>query len=251
MIKSVQQALRVLTYVHTHPASSMSEIARAHDLSTSTAHRILETLEAEGYVKRGSDRTFTGAQIMQRRTVDESIAHCVEVALPHLRALRSVTEETIHIAALRGSLVEFVAVEESLKQVRVSSRLGSQVAAGVAAAGKVLLATLPPQELESLMPALIEGLRTAQHPLKTSLYTVIAQVRSAGYARNIGETEEGVYALAVPIRRPSGPTLCSLTITAPTMRLPPLAHQTLAPVERSWLDELERCGRGIERALLH
>jgi DNA-binding IclR family transcriptional regulator len=251
MIKSVQQALRVLTYVHEHPGSSMSEIARAQELSTSTAHRILATLEAESFVLRSGARTFTGIPVAQRRTADESIAHCIEVAAPHLRALRSVTDETIHIATLRGSLVEFVAVEESHKQMRVSSRIGSQVPAAAAAGGKILLASLPPADLDAMMPALQEGLDQAAHPLEASLSSVIAHARSSGFARNIGETEDGVYALAVPIRRPNGPILCSLTITAPTTRMPTLGHSSMAAVERSWLDELRRSARSIERALLH
>lgn len=251
VIKSVHQALQVLTYVHEHPRCSMSDIARAQSLPTSTAHRILMTLERAGFVQRAPDRTFTGIPIAQRHTADESIAHCVEVALPHMRALRGATDETIHVATLRGSFVEFVAVEESMKQVRVSSKIGSQFPAAVAAAGKVLLATMPPPELNAMLPALLEGRDTTPHPLEDPLEKVLAHARSVGFARNIGETEDGVYALAIPIRRPSGPILCSLTITAPTMRLPPLAHNSMTAVEHSWLDELRRCGRRIEHALLH
>ncbi|MDI2099618.1 IclR family transcriptional regulator [Klugiella sp. YN-L-19] len=250
-MKSVQQALRVLRHVYEHPQSTMSDIARANELSTSTAHRILATLEVAGFVSRDDDRGFTGVPVGQQRTIDDSIAHCVEVAQPHLRALGSVTAETVHIATLRGSLVEFVAAVESTKLVRVSSRVGLQVPAGAAAAGKMLLASLPQHEFDALEPTVAEALGSAAHPLQASLQSVIAQTRSLGFARNINETEDGIYALAVPIRRPVGPVLCSLTITAPTTRMPPLSHSKMTPVERSWLEELRRSARSIERALLH
>lgn len=251
MIKSVQQALRVLSYVHANPGSSMSDIARAQELTTSTAHRILATLERENFVLRTPERTFLGVPLAQQRTTEEAIEHCVDVAKPHIRALRGITDETIHIATLRAGLVEFVAVEESMKQMRVSSRVGSQVPAGSAAAGKILLASLPASEFDALLPSLRDGLAAAAHPLADDLAAVVSRARSAGFARNIGETEIGVYALAIPIRRPHGPVLCSLTITAPTLRLPELAHNTLTPVERSWLAELRRCADAIERALTH
>lgn len=229
----------------------MSDIARAKQLSTSTTHRILATLEDAGFVSRDENRRFSGIPVGMQRTSDDSIAHCAEVAEPHLRALQTVTDETVHIATLRGTLVEFVAVVESSKLMRVSSRLGSQVPAGAAAAGKVLLATLKPQDFDALLPTVTAALSTAAHPLEVSLPTVIAQTRSLGFARNINETEDGIYALAVPIRRPVGPVLCSLTITAPTARMPQLSQQKITSVERSWLEELRRCARSIEQALLH
>ena len=53
------------------------------------------------------------------------------------------------------------------------------------------------------------------------LQTILAEVRERGYAENVEETADGLYAASVPVTNAEGVTLAALTTLVPVSRVTP------------------------------
>lgn len=249
-LQSVHQALRILTLLRTRDELGVSEIAAQLGIGKSSTYRLLATLKEDRYVDQTPSRNYRLGPAMSGSPDSASIAHCVEVAAGHLESLRDATGETVHVSVLNGGYTEFVAVCESEKLLRVSSKIGLAVPAYCAAAGKVLLATLTDEELAALYPTHELATPTGRGVTNcVELKSALKVVRDAGYARNVEESEDGLYALAVPIHRPSGRPIATLTVTGPAARIAPETGSALSDTERGMLDSLLRCAQSISSDL--
>ncbi|KXF49601.1 hypothetical protein AXA44_23875 [Rhodococcus sp. SC4] len=250
-LQSVHQALRILSLLRARRNElGVTEIATELGIGTSSTYRLLSTLKEDRYVDQTPTRGYRLGPAMSGSADADSVGHCAEVAAPHLSDLRDRTGETVHISILNAGYTEFVAVCESERSLRVTSKIGFAVQAYAAAAGKVLLATLTESELDALYPddTLLtptgRGVRT-----RSDLNAQLKLVRECGYARNVEESEEGLYALAVAIHRPVGRPITTLTITGPASRIAPGAGSTLSARETELLGELRATTQRIESEL--
>ena len=159
-IESVGRALRLLTLVAERGSVSVSAAAEELGVARSTAHRMLATLLSEGFVRQdpvtktyGPGRRMLEVGLAALRNLDVRAA-----ARPELEALRDELGETVHLVLLEGTHILFVDSVESNRAVRVGSRTGMTMPAHCTAAGKVILAGLPPDALEEYLDALPAGL---------------------------------------------------------------------------------------------
>ena len=86
--------------------------------------------------------------------------------------------------------------------------------------GKVLLAYLPPAELDEILL----GWRLPRKTPYTigdheSLRRQLAQVRVQGWAENVNESEIGVASVAAPVRDARGQVVAALSVAGPVQRL--------------------------------
>ncbi|WP_125100173.1 IclR family transcriptional regulator [Leucobacter chromiireducens] len=240
-LHSVANALDILLLLRARGPLRLSEIAAELGVGTSTAHRLVATLRDRRFVRQetGGKRYELGSAMLFTSSVS-AIEHCVAVSEPVMQELRRSTEETVHLTVLRGAVCLFAASVESQRQVRVTSRVGQGPPAHTAAGGKVLLAALDAERLDELFLA---GPLTRVTPHSVTdpelLRRELAAVAERGYARNLGESEADMYALAVPVHRPSGEVACSLTVAAPLSRMALSAdREQLSARERELLVQL-------------
>jgi DNA-binding IclR family transcriptional regulator len=222
-IESVGRALRLLTLVAAQGSVSVSAAAGHLDVARSTAHRMLATLVAEGFVRQdpvtktyGPGRGMLELGLSAVRNLDVRAA-----ARPDLEALRDELGETVHIVLLEGTHILFVDSIESVRAVRVGSRVGMQMAAHCTAAGKAILAALPPAALEEYLDALPAGLTPNSLTDRDAVRAEIAETAQRGWATNFEESEDGLSAVAAAIVEPSGAVRASITVSLPAARLPP------------------------------
>jgi DNA-binding IclR family transcriptional regulator len=221
-IESVGRALRLLTVVAERGSVSVSAAADQLGVARSTAHRMLSTLLAEGFVRQdpvtkgyGPGRRMLEVGLSALRNLDVRAA-----ARPELEALRDELGETVHLVLLEGTHILFVDSVESNRAVRVGSRTGMQMAAHCTAAGKVILAALPPAAIEEYLGALPPGLTPNSITGLDAVRAELAEVASRGWATNFEESEDGLSAVAVAIPEPSGIARSSITVSLPAERLP-------------------------------
>ncbi|MFC5064814.1 IclR family transcriptional regulator [Actinomycetospora atypica] len=246
----MHQALRVLTLLRHHDDLTLTEIAETLGIGKSSTYRLLATLKTHRYVDQTATRSYRLGPAMSTSPEAESAMHCAEVAQPHLDALCAAARETVHLCTLNGGHAEFTAVVEPERTLRVTSRLGASVPAHAAAAGKVLLAALPARERGLLYPtAEIAPLTGRTLVSRVALEAEIEAVGRLGFARNVGESEDGVYALGIAIRRPTGRPICSLTIAGPSSRIEAGCGAELSAIETTFLGLLRSAGAAIEAEL--
>lgn len=249
-LRSVTQALRALKLLRRSGAQGVSEVAAALGVGVSTAHRLLSTLLAEGFVQQSAGRKYElGGEMVG---ASSAIEHCAEVAAPVMRALRDRSGETVHLSIVRGPETFFLSAVESDAMVRVTTRVGEHPPAHATAAGKALLAGISRAEFDELYPARqLEG-RTAYTIVdRDALWQELRAAERDGYAANRGESEVDMCAIAVALRRPGGAPVCALSLAAPLSRVNPARASAITEQEQVLLDQLREAAAEIEAMLVY
>lgn len=253
-LHSVSKALEILHLLRAHGPLRLSDIASEVGVGSSTAHRLVSTLRDQRFVRQERDgkRYELGSAMLFSSTVS-ALEHCVEVSADVMRDLQVTTGETIHLTVLRGGRCLFAASVESGRAVSVTSRVGQGPPAHTAAGGKILLAGLDPERLAEVYLASPLASVTADSITDLDgLRQELEAARGLGFARNLGESETDMYALAVPVHRPSGEVISSLTIAAPLSRMGRLARgASLNAREQDLLQHLRSSASRIEALLAY
>src|SRR6516165_2757848 len=127
------------TFDSSHCCRSLQDIASLTGLPRSTAHRILEQLVQLGWVQHNITGYRLGwrANRLPSRANEESRLR--EVAAPHLHALASHTQLTVHLAVLDGPFARYLDKIGS-GAAGVPSRVGGTLPAHLTAIGQAMLA---------------------------------------------------------------------------------------------------------------
>lgn len=108
---------------------------------------------------------------------------------------------------------EVVASQKSRAQAREHREVGRELPFHTTALGKVLLANMPPEDLERLLPKLRLQKRTRTSILsEQELRRQLAEVRKQGFATSQREHYVSVCALAVPLKDAAGVTRAALSL---------------------------------------
>lgn len=153
------------------------------------------------------------------------------VSLPYLQELNRQTRETIHLTVRHGLSAVYVEKLDSPEQLRIHSRIGAAVPLYCTAVGKVMLAYMPGDERERVLPQL--GLRCLTPNTVGNLQELDAElyrVRKNGYACDLEEHELHIRCVAAPIWDHAGGVNASLSITAPVVRMAVTRLRQLAPL---------------------
>lgn len=258
-VSSVTRALKILDLLRAHESLGVTEIAGDVGISSSTAHRLLQTLQAAHYVRQvRPGRKYQLGPLMEVSVNGPSVDHCVEVALPLMDGLREQSGETVHVAVLQRTQIKFVAAMESHQPMRVTNRAGQLLPANATAAGKVLLSLRTDDEVRGIFAERHSVEESGRELAARTMFTIdqfdallqeLEHTRRAGHGRQVSEAEIGVAALAVPINRPSGPVLCALTLTGPDTRMEARAGRTPSAKELELLALLRSTAEAISSAL--
>ncbi len=221
-IESVDNALHLVRLLGEQETMRVTDVARELGVAVSTAYRLLAMLHYHGFVDQdpATKRYRAGPALLEIGLRVSGRLDLPAIARPHLRALVDEVGETAHLFALEGHRVRFLDSVESPKTVRVSSRTGHTMAAHSTSGGKAMLATLSRAQLyalypeESIAPVTARSI-TSRHRLED----VLEAVRRAGYATNLGESEDEVSAVGVALVDRSGRLRGAVSVSAPSQRV--------------------------------
>jgi DNA-binding IclR family transcriptional regulator len=222
-IESVDNALRLLNLFRGQKVVRVSDASRTLGVARSTAHRLLAMLSYHGFVEQDADtRVYVPGPAL--RQLGASVVRDMDlrqVARPCLERLSREVNETAHVVIAQGSDVLFLDGVESGRTLRAGNRTGQVMPAACTAGGKVLLAELPTGQLRQLYP---DGLpRLTERSIGTidELEKELEQIKAQGFAENHGGSEDGLSAVAVPIRSLRGTVTAAISVAAPSSRLQP------------------------------
>jgi len=180
---------------------SLSEVARVTGLTRAAARRFLLTLVQLGYVRNDGREFSLRPRVLELGYAYLSGLALPEVAAPHLEELVARLHESSSISVLDGHQIVYVARVPTKRIMTVAISVGTRFPAYATSMGRVLLAALPDEEFERyLAEATFERLtsRTVTNPAR--LRTIVREVAGQGYAIVDQELEEGLRAVAAPIR---------------------------------------------------
>jgi len=231
--QALQRGLALLDLVADSPtALRFSEIAERAGLSKGTVHRMLTALsEARLLAYDAGDQTYRlGVRLfeMAHRVWDSFDLR--GAAEPELTRVSATVGETVRLAVLNGNDILYIDQREAAQPIRVGNGVGSRVAVHASAAGKAILAHLPPAARHQLIGQL-DLARVTPNTI-TNLDVLMREldlIKARGYAISIAEQTEGASSVAVPVLDHRSEPLGAIVVIGPTYRLPPERLHGLGP----------------------
>jgi DNA-binding IclR family transcriptional regulator len=186
------------------------------NLPRSTVYRILNTLTAHDMVRRNADGTFLlGPRLLAlaaRVGPSQANYDIVALANPILQKLAEQTGEPAKLSVRDGDWALVVAAVAGNHEYSLTPVAGTAYPLHAGAASKVILAHMPPEDIETLLAGPLQRYtpRTIVEPAK--LKAELARVRRQGFARDQGEHAVSVHAIAAPVFEPDGGLVGALSI---------------------------------------
>lgn len=236
-VQSLQRGLAVVrAFDASHPELTLSEVAAATGVTRAAARRFLLTLVELGYVRSDGRHFSLTAKVLELGYAYLSSLSLPEVAEPHLEALVAEVNESTSVSVLDGTDIVYVARVPVSRIMTVAINVGTRFPAYATSMGRVQLAGLPEPELEEYLAGLRPRALTSR-TLSTvdALRAELARVRAQGWALVNQELEEGLRAVAAPVRGPDGRVVAAVNVSAHATRtlesmrrdlLPPLLATT-------------------------
>ena len=221
--RTVGRVLRALELLaSTSEPLRLTEIARALDVPTSSAHALLQQLVRYEYAKPvGPERRYAqGDGLMLLGTRVRSSLHVVKVARPIIEEIAASTGENVYLGLRHSRGIVYADSVEAESGVMARFPVGSLRPLHASSPGKVFLAFhVPPAQLDSVLgpdplPAFNRYTTTSRAVLREQL----EEIRSRGYAINEQEVVEGAFGVSVPIFGADRSLAACLTIGMPGLR---------------------------------
>ncbi len=220
-LRSVSRALRSLELIADAGELGVSELGRRLGVHKATASRLAATLAERGLVERDPDteRYRLGFGLIRLAGAAMAGLDLVRTARPVLEDLADRTRETVNLGVLSGDDVIYVDQATGARSIVSVSWVGRRTPLHCTAAGKVLLAFGADADRERLLsrPLARETARTIVDV--DALESQLRHVRSRGYAETQEELEDGLNAVAAPVRQADGTVAAALSVSGPAFRV--------------------------------
>ena len=203
IVLSIHKSARILKSL-SNGVDRLSDLSEALDLSKSTTHRLLRSLEQCSMVKQDpiSRRYYLGPLIIDLASkpiiTHRNLTIC---AFEDMNYLRDLSRETVVLYIRMGH--EKICIEEfqSLEDIRYTIGKGFVAPIYTGSSGKILLSELKNNELQLLLRNLrLEPFTPNTITDKKILLNELPKVKKQGYALSFGERVKGASSISVPIK---------------------------------------------------
>jgi DNA-binding IclR family transcriptional regulator len=244
--QTLERALRVLRDIASSGALGRRLIDLQHStgLTKPTAHRIAQALVRHDFATydRKSRRYFLGAEIsILSVSAPTDLPNLRELARDDMKMLAETTGDTAYLMVRSGNDVVCVAREIGPYPITaLTGEIGTRRPLGVGAGGVALLAALPPDEMEAVLRANRNRLRSFPNASIRSIRNAIEDMRTKSYGFSNGLVVRDVCGIGVAIRDHRGHPVAGLSVAAVRARMTP-SHTALV------VQALQRARRALER----
>ncbi|OEU62666.1 MAG: IclR family transcriptional regulator [Desulfuromonadales bacterium C00003094] len=223
MIQAVSHALDLLEQFHGDDVDELgvTELSKRLKLHKNNVFRLLATLESRGYIEQNkvTENYRLGLKSLELGQTFIKKMGLLHQAKPVLEELVDESNETAYVAIFKDGYIVYLDVVETGLTVRVVSRVGTRLPSYCTAAGKVHLAYMSDEEIESYLPAQdLEAYTPHSITDREVLKKDLAKVAEQGYAFDIEELDIGVRCVAAPIRDYTRRIVGALSISGPATR---------------------------------
>jgi DNA-binding IclR family transcriptional regulator len=227
---------------------SFAELLDGSGMSRASLHRTLAEMTENGFLAQTTQREeYRLGPFLRSAAALASVTSSVpEIARPHMERLRDSCRETVVLAELHGAYVVPVLRVDGLYEMRMNQEVGKRYPAHAGATGKVLLAHLPPDELDALLAeAELEPLTPSTTVDRSELTAELARIADAGVAVTHGERVPDAVAISAPVFEAGGRAVAALTISGVASRYEPEREEEDSRAVRKAAEAIsEDLGRG-------
>ena len=200
---------------------SISQLSKRTALSRASVRRCLHTLSKLGFAGTDDGRSFyLRPRVLALGHSYLSSMPLATAAQPILEHLSQILHESCSIALLDGTEIVYVARAHVTRIMAIDLGVGTRLPAFCTSMGRVLLANLPPDELETVLPKIgFTGYTDRTVSSVEKLRQVLVTVRREGHAIIDQELELGLRSMAVPVRNPAGRVVAAINVGAHGQRV--------------------------------
>jgi DNA-binding IclR family transcriptional regulator len=241
-LQSVRRAISALEEISDAGEVGVTELGRRLGVHKATASRLVATLADRGLVERdpATEKYRLGFGLIRLAGAAMASLDIVRTAHPVLEELAERTSETVNLGVLAGDGVVYIDQVAGTRSIVAVSWVGRRTPLHCTSNGKVLLAHMEPAARAEHLAGPLEAVtpRTIVDPgvLAAQLDDVVRR----GYAQTIEELEEGLNAVAAPVRQADGAVVAAVSVSGPAFRLRPM---DMPRVARWVMDAADAIGR--------
>jgi DNA-binding IclR family transcriptional regulator len=221
LVPGLERGLRILAeFSAREPVLGAPELSKRIGIPRTTTFRLLQTLEALGFLERvNGDRYFRLSVAVLRLGFEYlSSLELTDVGTPILEHLRDATGLSTHLLIRDQRDVVFVAKAQTHSPMfsSVKVHVGTRLPAHATVHGQVLMGDLSFDELRQLYPEPQLERFTERTPATVEeLYERVRESATLGYALSEASFERGISVVSAPVRDQSGKIVAALTVTIP------------------------------------
>jgi len=225
---------------------TLSEVAAKTGLTRAGARRFLLTLAELGYIRHVGRNFSLTAKVLSLGYAYMAATPIGEIAQPYLDDVTRETGESCSMAVLDGTDIAYITHSRTNRLLMLGIHVGARLPAITTSMGRVLLANMPPNELDAFLDNIKIESKTDRTLTDTArIRDELRIARRQDYYVLDQELENGLRSVAVPVRsQHSGRPISAINIatniaTVPKRRL----IENCLPV-------LKRAAKLIERAIV-
>lgn len=221
-IRAVQTTIDVLRTLQDRGKMGVTEIADELNVSKSTVHRHLKTLQENRLVIEVDSQYALGLRFLEYGSRARSQYAFYQLAKPVVDDLVDETNECAAVAVAEDAHVSYLYRSWSPQEVKIDLRLGYPYKEfHCSASGKVLLAQMDTERVNDIIRW--HGLpRRTEHTMtnRTELLSELEDIRKHDIAFDDEERHDGIRGIAKPIRdRECDRTVGAITVYGPAIRM--------------------------------
>lgn len=239
-IQSVERAFDIIRVLRESGPASVSDVAEALDLTSSTAHIYLKTLREVGYVVQINEKYRLGLRFLRDGIVVQESIPLYRKAKKEIERLAEETGEGVGLAVEENGQRVVLYSARGEKSVHDNTSVGEFTNMHWTAQGKTLLAYKDPSTVADIldrygMPRATDATITD----RDELFDELEQIREQGFAIEDEERREGLRSVGLPIQV-NGDTVGVISVTAPTHRMSEeYIHSELVDTLRESIDVIK------------
>ena len=241
-VQSLGRAFAILEEVARHREGiGLAELSKLVGLHNSTTFHLAKTMVSLGYMRqeRDSKRYRVGRPLFALAASALDEIEMVNLATPILEELSRQTGESGHFAVRMGDAVVVIARTSGSGAFQLTDRVGMVRPAHCTALGKIILASLRPDQLKRFLERVELKPSTKKSITEQSiLLREIAEIRRSAIAFDDGEFNPEVRCVAVPVYNFTGEVIGALGISGPIWRMSDQVLQSRAKLVQSAAKQL-------------
>jgi IclR family mhp operon transcriptional activator len=243
-VRSLSRGLALIRELNVTGPSSAQQLARRSRLNRTTCYRLLQTLQQDGFVSFDPESALFSLTSQVRMLSEGASIRDLssQAALPPMFTLLGEVSWPSDFAVFERGAAMIRESTHSFSPFSIHrSMIGRDRSLVRSALGRAMLSAASPalrREMLDITASLVpEDASLARD--KGLINRLVSKTRKDGYASSIGETEQGISAIALPVHG-GGPMLGSLNIVFFTSAMTPEV------AARRYLRPLKRAARDIE-----
>ena len=222
-LQSIGRAFAILEEVaRNRDGIGLADLSKRVGLHNSTTFHLVKTMVSLGYIRqlKESKRYRIGRPLFALAASALDEMEMVSMATPVLDDLSRETGESSHFAARMSDAVVVMARTPGPGAFQLTDRVGVVRPAYCTALGKVILASLRPDQLDRYLDRVeLKSLTSKTITNPQRLRRELQEIRRAGIAFDDGEFDNEVRCAAMPVHDFSGQVIGAIGISGPVWRL--------------------------------